>query len=149
MARTGKVTTPFPYAVDGVTIETLAVGRVLSFPDLIFPGLKDGGFIERSTETPENSVAEAISRDLATSELRERLGHATDQELKDIIARSGIPVSGNLVHAELVSAAAAQMRREAEGQAVRAREIPEAATMGGEEGQGEKPATSAGKNRRP
>ncbi|WP_416358222.1 hypothetical protein ACLNGM_10055 [Aureimonas phyllosphaerae] len=123
MAKTGIVLESFRYAADGVNVETLAVGRVLSFPDLIFGGLKDDGFVEASDLTPENSVSEAESRDAAgadgpggiVAEIRDRLKVASDQELKDIIARRGFPVSGNLVHAELVAAAVEQLRLETEG----------------------------------
>jgi hypothetical protein len=114
MAQTGVVKKSFPYAVDGVNIEHLAVGRILSFPDGIFTGLEDEGYIEASDGDPENSVDEAKERDGASSEINRRLMVASDQELKDIIARSGTPVSGNLVHAHLVEAAKAQLTREAD-----------------------------------
>lgn len=123
MAKTGTVIKAFRYAADGVNVETLAEGRVLSFPDVIFDGLESDGHIEPSDGTPENSVDEARSRDAAAAdgyggivaEIRDRLKVASDQDLKDIIARSGYPVTGNLVHSDLVGAATEQLRVEAEG----------------------------------
>lgn len=115
MAKTGVVKKTFPYSIDGVTVENLAEGRILSFPDRIFDGLKEGGHIIESGGTPENSVIEAQSRDLVDEDLDRRLMVASDLDLKAIIARSGSPISGNLVHAILVQQAKAQLQREAAG----------------------------------
>ena len=120
MAKTGVVKKPFPYAEDGVNIESLKEGRILSFPDRIFEGLQKDGYIEESKQLAENSAA---GRDDIAGDLNSRLVGAvdtrlmkmSDQELKDIIARSGTPLSGNLVHAEMVAAAKLQLVREAEG----------------------------------
>ena len=115
MAKTGVVKKSFPYSVDGVTVENLAEGRILSFPDRIFGGLKDGEYIADSNGEPENSVIEAAGRDLADEDLERRLMVASDADLKAIIARSGTPISGNLVHAIMVQHAKAQLQREAAG----------------------------------
>lgn len=119
MAKTGKVLRPFPYAADGVNVEHLKEGRVLSFPDKIFDGLSQGDepYVQASDGEPENSVAQAAERDAASDDLDRRLAGASDQQLLEIIARSGKPYSGNLVHAHLVSLAKAQLQREAEGRA--------------------------------
>lgn len=115
MPKTGVVKKPFPYAVDGVHVETLKEGRVLAFPDRIYSGLEAEGYIVESEDEAENSVTEAAERDVTIDELHERLLGMSDQGLKDIIARSGTPVSGNLVHAVLIAQAKAQLLREAAG----------------------------------
>lgn len=126
MAKTGVVKRGFPYSEDGVNIRQLKEGEVLSFPDRIFDGLaasKDAAgkdqdpYIEASGDEPSNSVAQAVERDAATDDMDRRLAAASDQELKDIIARSGKPYSGNLIHAVMVAAARAQLLREAAGTA--------------------------------
>lgn len=114
----GKVIKAFPYAFDGINVQHMAIGQ--PFPpegqtvaESAFNGLVDAGYIKaRKLETlpPEEalnrSIIEAIDR---------RLAGASDQDLKDIIARSGTPYSGNLVHARLVYAAKEQLLREMEG----------------------------------
>jgi hypothetical protein len=126
MAKTGIVKRSFPYAEDGVNVRTLKEGEVLSFPDRIFDGLaskKDAHgeaqdpYIVESDEKPQNSVAQTRERDGATDDMDRRLSAASDQELKDIIARSGRAYSGNLVHAVMVSMARTQLQREAGGHA--------------------------------
>lgn len=122
MASTGVVKKPFPYSEDGVSIRQLKEGEVLSFPDKIFDGLKEEGFVAASGKQSENASL-AGARDGIHDEMNSRiiaaldqhLAGLSDQQLKDIIARSGTPVSGNLVHAELVAAAKFQLAREAEG----------------------------------
>ncbi|HEV7337025.1 MAG TPA: hypothetical protein VGO06_13720 [Bosea sp. (in: a-proteobacteria)] len=122
MAKTGVVAKPFPYSEDGVSIRQLKEGEVLSFPDKIFDGLKDEGFVSASNKQAENAGL-AGARDGIHDEMNSRIVAAfdqhlaglSDQELKDVIARSGAPVSGNLVHAELITAAKLQLVREAEG----------------------------------
>lgn len=122
MAKTGVVAKPFPYSEDGVSIRQLKEGEVLSFPDKIFDGLKEDGFLSPSDKEAENTSL-AGTRDGIHDEMNSRIVAAfdahlaglSDQELKDVIARSGVPVSGNLVHAELVAAAKLQLVREAQG----------------------------------
>lgn len=120
MAKTGVVKKAFPFSEDGVSIRQLKVGDVLSFPDKIFDGLEAEGFIGASSKKVDGSAAdrdgihdEMNSRIVAA--LDQHLAGLSDQDLKDIIARSGTPVSGNLVHAQLVASAKMQMVREAEG----------------------------------
>lgn len=115
MAKTGVVKKPFPYSTDGVTVESLTEGRILAFPDRMFDGLVEGGYIAESGGEPENSIVEAEGRDLAAEDIDRRLLVASDADLKAIIARSGVPVSGNLVHAVLVQHAKEQLMREAAG----------------------------------
>ena len=119
MAKTGVVLKPFPYAEDGINVETLQVGRVKSFPDQIFEGLRDAKFLEETDKDAPDGETFRTEADNLNSRLvaafDARLAGASDQELKDIIARSGVPVSGNLVHANLVAQAKAQLVAEAEG----------------------------------
>lgn len=117
MAKTGVVKKPFPYAADGVNIEHLREGQTYSFPDRIFAGLEDAEYIEASDGEPENSATEAAERDVAIDDVDTRLMGMSDQELKDIIARSGAPMSGNMVHAVMVQRAKAQLLSEREGKA--------------------------------
>ncbi|MER8387304.1 hypothetical protein NKH14_17605 [Mesorhizobium sp. M1380] len=114
----GKVIKAFPFAFDGINVQHLAVGQ--PFPpqgqtvaDGAFNGLVDAGYIEAGKtetlppeETLNRSIIEAMDR---------RLAAASDQDLEDIIARSGTPYSGNMVHARLVFAAKQQMLAEMEG----------------------------------
>ncbi|MCF6120894.1 hypothetical protein L2449_29135 [Mesorhizobium muleiense] len=115
--KTGRVIKAFPFAFDGINVEHLAVGRPVSLPENTFEGLEKAGYLEAdragATRLPED---EQINRDLIDA-LDRRLSAASDQDLKDIIARSGTPYSGNLVHASLVLAAKRQMLREMQGTA--------------------------------
>lgn len=116
MPKTGVVKRPFPYSGDGVNLEHLKEGAVLSFPETIYDGLFREGYIGESSGEPENSVGQAAERELAMDgDLDQRLMNASDQQLKDIIARSGTPLSGNLVHAGMVAQAKAQILRERAG----------------------------------
>lgn len=113
MAQTGVVKKSFPYAMDGVNVEVVKEGRVLSFPDRIFDGLRDGGYVEASKAEPENGTAED---DVALDEATERrLSGMSDADLLATIARRGTPFGGRLVHAVLVAEAREQLRREAAG----------------------------------
>ncbi|RWQ56561.1 MAG: hypothetical protein EOS82_03445 [Mesorhizobium sp.] len=115
--KTGRVIKAFPFAFDGINIEHLAVGRPVSLPENTFEGLEKAGYLEAdkaaTTKLPED---EQINRDLIDT-LDRKLSAASDQDLKDIIARSGTPYSGNLVHASLVLAAKRQLLREMQGTA--------------------------------
>ncbi|RWP64913.1 hypothetical protein [Mesorhizobium sp.] len=115
--KTGRVIKAFPFAFDGINVEHLAVGRPVSLPENTFEGLEKAGYLEAgkasTTKLPED---EQINRDLIDA-LDRKLSAASDQDLKDIIARSGTPYSGNLVHASLVLAAKRQMLREMQGTA--------------------------------
>ncbi|TIP07804.1 hypothetical protein [Mesorhizobium sp.] len=115
--KTGKVIKAFPFAFDGITIEHLAVGRPVSLPESTFEGLEKAGYLEAdkaaAVKLPEE---EQVNRDLIDA-LDRKLSTASDQDLKDIIARSGTPYSGNLVHASMVLAAKQQMLREMQGTA--------------------------------
>ncbi|WP_428031495.1 hypothetical protein [Ancylobacter sp.] len=115
MARQGKVLKSFPYAVDGVNIENLAVDREYPIADAHFAGLRDAGYIA-SGKDDDAEVAEKVDLDRRiVAAFDRKLAVVSDEELKSIIARSGTPWSGNLVHAELVAAAKAQLVREMEG----------------------------------
>ncbi|MES0168241.1 hypothetical protein NKJ87_20000 [Mesorhizobium sp. M0027] len=115
--KTGRVIKAFPFAFDGINIEHLAVGRPVSLPENTFEGLEAAGYLEatkgEATKLPED---EQINRDLIDA-LDRKLSAASDQDLKDIIARSGTPYSGNLVHAHMVLAAKRQMLSEMQGTA--------------------------------
>ncbi|MER8762887.1 hypothetical protein [Mesorhizobium sp. M0968] len=116
----GKVIKAFPFAFDGINVQHLAVGQ--PFPpegqivtDGAFNGLVDAGYIEAG-KTQTLPPEEALNRSIIEA-MDRRLAAASDQDLKDIIARSGTPYSGNLVHARLVFAAKQQMLAEMEGAA--------------------------------
>jgi hypothetical protein len=113
--RSAKVTKAFPHAFDGINVEHLAVGREITLPETTFDGLEAAGYIEASaaTDLPAN---EKLNRQIIDA-LDAKLSAASDQDLKDIIARSGRPFSGNMVHANLVYAAKEQLLREFEGAA--------------------------------
>lgn len=115
MARQGKVLKSFPYAVDGVNIENLAVGLEYPFVDGHFDGLVDAGYIEPGKNDDAEKAAKAEIDGRIIAAVDRKLAAASDDELKAIIARSGAPWSGNLVHAEMVAAAKEQMVREMEG----------------------------------
>jgi hypothetical protein len=113
--KSGKVIKAFPFAFDGINVEHLAVGRPISLPENTFDGLEKAGYIEAGKiEAAGLPEEEALNRRLVEA-IDRRLSAASDQELKDIIARSGTPYSGNLVHARMVFLAKEQMIREAEG----------------------------------
>lgn len=115
--KTGRVIKTFPFAFDGINVEHLAVGRPVSLPENTFEGLEKAGYLEADkASTAKLPEDEQINRDLIDAFDR-RLSAASDQDLKDIIARSGTPYSGNLVHASLVLAAKWQMLREMQGAA--------------------------------
>jgi len=116
MARIGVVLKPFPYAADGITVEPLSKGDERSFPDPIFDGLEATGYVEagKKDKVPDGGRGSDLdARFLAAFDTR--LAAASDEELKTIIARSGTPYTGNLIHAEMVAAAKLQLVREAEG----------------------------------
>ncbi len=116
--KTGKVIKAFPFAFDGINVSHLAVAA--TFPpegfavsDSAFDGLIAAGYLEEDKRkaVPEE---EKLNRDILKAYDR-KLAAASDEELKGIIARSGQPYSGNLVHAALVLAAKQQMLRELQG----------------------------------
>lgn len=109
--RTGVVKKAFPFAFDGITLEHLAVGRVVSMPDGIFDGLADADYIEPEADV---SPADAALNARMVEAVDRKLAGASDEEMKDIVARSGTPYSGKLVHAELALAAKEQLIREME-----------------------------------
>ncbi|GAB4071755.1 hypothetical protein KHC28_00385 [Ancylobacter sonchi] len=112
MPRIGIVRRPFPFAADGVTVEQLTVDQELSFPDLLFNGLKDAGYIEAASD--DDGGTSALNARIVAA-VDAKLASTSDEELKAIIARSGAPWSGNLVHASMVAAAKEQLVREMEG----------------------------------
>lgn len=114
----GKVSKAFPFAYDGINVSHMAVGQ--DFPadgqkvaSGTFEGLVAAGYVER-VEGSELPPEEELNRRIIES-IDKRLAAASDQDLKDIIARSGKPYSGNLVHARLVFAAKQQLQAEMEG----------------------------------
>lgn len=116
--KTGRVIKAFPFAFDGINVSHLAIGT--AFPpegakvaDSTFDGLVAAGYLEegKSTDLPQE---EQLNRDIIEA-LDRKLSAASDQDLKDIIARSGTPYSGNMVHARLIFAAKQQMLREMQG----------------------------------
>ncbi|GAA2888070.1 hypothetical protein GGQ99_004789 [Aminobacter niigataensis] len=114
----GKVIKAFPFAFDGISIQHLPVNT--DFPPVgyavsqrTFDGMVDAGFVERGA-ADELPAEEALNREIIAAFDRQ-LSAASDQDLKDIIARSGQPYSGNLVHAHLVLAAKRQMLAEMQG----------------------------------
>ncbi|TPN34792.1 Rho termination factor N-terminal domain-containing protein [Mesorhizobium sp. B1-1-6] len=115
--KTGKVTKTFPFAFDGINVQHLPEGSDFppagySVTDSAFGGLVASGYIEESKSgVPE---AEQLNRDIIEAFDR-KISAVSDEELKAIIARSGKPYSGNLVHAHLVFAAKQQMLRELQG----------------------------------
>lgn len=115
--KTGRVIKAFPFAFDGINVEHLAVGRPVSLPENTFEGLEKAGYLEADkASTAKLPEDEQINRDLIDA-LDRKLSAASDQDLKDIVARSGTPFSGNLVHASLVLAAKRQVLREMQGAA--------------------------------
>ena len=113
--RSARVIKAFPHAFDGITVEHLAVGREITLPETTFDGLEAGGYVEASTSDKGALPPEEQLNRRVIDALDRRLAAASDQDLKDIIARSGRPFSGNMVHAHLVYAAKEQMIREMEG----------------------------------
>lgn len=111
--RSAKVTKAFPHAFDGINVEHLAVGREITLPETTFDGLEAAGYVEASAAA-DLPATEKLNRQIIDA-LDAKLSAASDQDLKDIIARSGRPFSGNMVHANLVYAAKEQMLREFEG----------------------------------
>jgi hypothetical protein len=114
----GVVKKAFPFALDGITISQLASGTAFppdgfSINDTTFQGLVDAGFVE-ATEAKELPAEEEVNRRIIDA-IDKRLSASSDEELKGIIARRGIPFSGNMVHAVLVAEAKAQMVAEFEG----------------------------------
>ncbi|MDR6953791.1 hypothetical protein J2X65_003154 [Ancylobacter sp. 3268] len=112
MPRIGIVRKPFPFAPDGVTVEQLSAGQTLNFPDTVFNGLRDAGYIEAA---PEDDGGQSALNARIVAAFDQRLAATSDEELKSIIARSGTPWTGNLVHAAMVGAAKEQLVREMEG----------------------------------
>lgn len=117
--KTGKVVKAFPFAFDGINVSHLAAGT--AFPpdgakvaDNTFDGLVAAGYVEASKVRAGMPAEEELNRRIIES-IDRRLAAASDQDLKDIIARSGKPYSGNLVHAQLVFAAKQQLQAEMEG----------------------------------
>ncbi|MDH6273580.1 hypothetical protein M2311_003670 [Rhizobium leguminosarum] len=115
----GTVKQSFPFAFDGANFLHLKAGD--DFPpagytvqDTTFQGLKDAGFIEAATSNTATPADEELNRRIIDA-LDKRLSAASDEDLKAIIARSGTPFSGNMVHAVLISEAKSQMLREFEG----------------------------------
>jgi len=115
----GTVKQSFPFAFDGANFLHLKAGD--DFPpagytvqDTTFHGLKDAGFIEAVTSNSATPADEELNRRIIDA-LDKRLSAASDEDLKAIIARSGTPFSGNMVHAVLISEAKSQMLREFEG----------------------------------
>ncbi|QIO64782.1 hypothetical protein [Rhizobium leguminosarum] len=115
----GTVKQSFPFAFDGSNFLHLKAGD--DFPpsgytvqDKTFQGLKDAGFIEAATNDSATPADEELNRRIIDA-LDKRLSAASDEDLKAIIARSGTPFSGNMVHAVLISEAKSQMLREFEG----------------------------------
>lgn len=115
--RSAKVTKAFPHAFDGINVEHLAVGREITLPETTFDGLEAAGYVEASTAAHSDLPADELLNRQIIGALDAKLSAASDQDLKDIIARSGRPFSGNMVHANLVYAAKEQMLREFEGAA--------------------------------
>lgn len=114
----GVVKKSFPFALDGINITHLAAGG--DFPpagysvnDATFDGLVNAGFIE-ATAAGKVPAEEELNRRIIDA-IDKRLSGSSDEELKAIIARSGTPYSGNMVHAVLVATAKAQLLREFEG----------------------------------
>lgn len=115
MARQGIVVKSFPYAADGMNTEILAVDREYPFVDAHFYGLVKAGYVKPNENDDAEAAAKAAldGRLIAAFDLK--LAATSDEELKAMIARSGAPWSGNLVHAEMVAAAKEQLVREMEG----------------------------------
>jgi hypothetical protein len=118
--KKGEVIKAFPFALDGINVSHFAIGA--AFPpegekvaDSAFDGLVSAGYIT-ALAAEEIPAEEALNRRIIDV-IDRRLAAASDQELKDIIARSGAPYSGNLVHARLVYAAKQQLQAEMEGKA--------------------------------
>lgn len=119
--RSAKVIKAFPFALDGINVSHLALGT--TFPpdgskiaDSTFDGLVASGYLEETKSNAKVPAEEQLNRDIIDAFDRKLLA-ASDEELKAIIARSGTPFSGNLVHATLVFAAKQQMLRELQGSA--------------------------------
>jgi hypothetical protein len=127
VAQLGKFKKAAPYSADGINTKRYKEGDVLWFPDNIAMGLAEGEDDatieiisdakpgEGEAENALNTYEAATSRDAPLDEYDRRLMVASDAELKAIIARGGTAVSGNLVHALLVSAAKRQLLAEERG----------------------------------
>lgn len=114
----GEVIKAFPFAYDGINIEHLAVGAPFpadgrSVSASTFSGLETAGYIKTVTaaKVPPD---EQLNRDIIDAFDR-KLAGMSDADLKAVIARSGKPYSGNMVHATLVYAAKQQMLAELQG----------------------------------
>lgn len=113
----GVVKKAFPFAYDGLNVTHHAAGA--DFPvegmkvtDGAFNGLVDTGYVE-AREGREADEADVNRGIIAAIDLR--LSKATDRELLELIARSGTPYSGNLIHADLVYLAKRQILAEQQG----------------------------------
>ncbi|ODT22229.1 MAG: hypothetical protein ABS35_15370 [Kaistia sp. SCN 65-12] len=111
----GKVIKAFPFAFDGINVQHLA--KDTDFPPFglavasnTFQGLVEAGYIEL-VDAADVPADEALNREIIAAFDR-NLAAASDQDLKDVIARSGQPYSGNMVHANLVLAAKRQLLAE-------------------------------------
>jgi hypothetical protein len=132
--RSAKVIKAFPYAADGINIEVLPVGRSIDLSASTFDGLAEAGYVQAAgTDTDSPSEEEVLNQRLVQA-IDRRLAASSDEELKSIIARSGAPFEGNLVHAALVAAAKEQLVREAEGFDPHASPV---STSAGEDGDGD------------
>lgn len=116
--KKGEVIKAFPFAYDGINVEHHAAGSAFpsngrSISDSTFDGLEAAGYI-KTVAVSDVPPEEQLNREIIEAFDR-KLSGMSDADLKAVIARSGKPFNGNMVHATLVYAAKQQMLAELNG----------------------------------